>query len=98
MLVSIKLSIQRSYKTINRIAPEEDIYALLNSLWLGPMLVSVSRSILDYFFARGGVSGTQEVFTSIYLGNIALNIVLAVCVILTDNIEKGSIYGSILEP
>ena len=95
--MSIKLSIQRSYKTINRIAPEEDIYALLNSLWLGPMLVSVSRSILDYF-DRGGVSGTQEVFTSIYLGNIALNIVLAVCVILTDNIEKGSIYGSILEP
>jgi len=95
--VSIKLSIQRSYKTINRIAPEEDIYAPLNSHWLGLMLVSVSRSILDYF-DRGGVSGNQEVFTSIYLGNIALNIVLAVCVILTDNIEKGSIYGSILEP
>jgi len=95
--VSIKLSIQRSYKTINRIAPEEDIYAPLNSHWLGLMLVSVSRSILDYF-DRGGVSGTQEVFTSIYLGNIAQNIVLAVCVILTNNIEKGSKYGSILEP
>jgi hypothetical protein len=87
--IFITLPIQKNYIVIDNSISEENVYLILHSGGLGPVIFFEAPFATITLTVSLLVTYLEQVYFSIYLGNLALNVVLAICVIKVYNIEKG---------
>jgi hypothetical protein len=84
----ITLPIQKTFIVTDNLVSEEEVYIILGSGGLGPAILFKQPGMTITQIALTHVAQSEQTYFAIYLGNLALDIALATCVIEVYRIEK----------
>ena len=82
------LPFQRNYEVRNDSLSAEDVYRILATLGLGPAIIYPAGWASFTEMPSGSNGYFSQVYFAFYLGNSALNVVLAACVYITYKLKN----------